>query len=116
MAPSPTAPSGPTARAWWSARPSAISRSSAATAPTNCSENAATAGGGGAAALFAGDFPEPVVDAVLPARPALLEVIQHVAVDAQRNLFLGAGHGGLRLRQDRFRRLGRCRLEHRFGG
>src|SRR5262245_26133721 len=36
-----------------------------------------------------------VVDAVLPAGPGLLEVVEHVAVEAQRHLLLGVGDGGL---------------------
>src|SRR3990170_595912 len=40
--------------------------------------------------LLAGCFPERVVDALLPARAAFLEEIEHVAVDAQRNQLLHA--------------------------
>src|SRR5512141_176392 len=112
MAPLPTAPSGPTARVWSSARPSVTSRSSAATALTNCSEYHATA----APVLLAGGFAQRFVDAVLPARPALLEIVQHLPIEAQRHLFLGAGYRGLLQNGQRRRRRLRGRLEHRFGG
>src|SRR3974390_1207004 len=54
--------------------------------------------------LFASDLAQRSVDAVLPARPAFLEEIQHIAVDAQRHHFLCTGDARrLRRQVRRFR-------------
>src|SRR5262249_19693546 len=52
-----------------------------------------------AAALFPCRLAQGLVDAVLPARTALLEMFQHVLVDAQRHLLLDARHRVLRRRR-----------------
>src|SRR5262245_962355 len=55
-----------------------------------------------------------LVDAVLPARAIRLKMIEHIAIDAQRHLFLGAGQRR-RVLRNWFRRFGGGRLERRFG-
>ena len=52
------------------------------------------------AELLAGGFSQGVVDPVLPTRPALLEVLEDVTVDPQRDEFLR-----VRIREQRTRRL-----------
>src|SRR5262249_3409386 len=59
-------------------------------------------------------FAQRLVDAVLPARAVCLEMVKDIAIDAQRDLFLGVWQRR-RLCRNRFRRLGSCRLERRFG-
>src|SRR5439155_729127 len=63
--------------------------------------------------LFAGGLSQGLVDAVLPAGTALLEMFQHILIDAQRDQFPHAGKRG-RLRW-RFRHLGGGALERRLG-
>ena len=63
--------------------------------------------------LFARGLSQRLVDAVLPAGAALLEILQHVLVDAQRDQFPHAGKRG-RLRR-RFRHLGGGALERGLG-
>jgi hypothetical protein len=52
-----------------------------------------------AAALFAGGFAQRGVDAVLPARTVLLNEVEHVAIDAQRDLLFHAGNCRRRFRR-----------------
>src|SRR5262249_18068804 len=66
----------------------------------------------GASSLPRG-FSQCVVDAVLPARPVLLEIFEHVPINSQGDEFLRVGQD--RLLRWAFDRLGRCRLEHGFG-
>jgi uncharacterized membrane protein len=54
--------------------------------------------------LFPGRLSKGVIDPVLPARPALLEVFENVLIDPQRDQFLDAGQCGFLRRQ--FRHLG----------
>jgi len=63
--------------------------------------------------LFPGNFPQCFVDPILPAWPGFLEIFQHVAIDAQRHQFSGVRNR--RCFWNRFQRLCRCLLEHRFG-
>src|SRR5262245_26630563 len=63
---------------------------------------------------FPGGLAQGVVDAVLPAGAALLEVVEHVAVDAQGHRFLGVRDR--RFLGGKLGRLGGHGLERRFGG
>jgi hypothetical protein len=59
-----------------------------------------------------GSLSQRRIDAVLPTRPRLLEMLENVAIDAQRDELPGIrGRGGFR---KRLRRLRRDRLESRF--
>src|SRR5262249_30192101 len=62
--------------------------------------------------LFPGRLAQRVVDAVLPARPAPLEIFQHILVETQRDLLLHARHRVLLRR--RFSDLGGGALEGGF--
>ena len=66
------------------------------------------------ARLLLHERPQRVVDAILPAGPGRLEVIEHVAIEAQRDHLLGVRNGGLGLWQ--LDRLRRRLLEGGFGG
>src|ERR1700687_5543284 len=59
--------------------------------------------------LFARRLSQGVIDAILPAGPALLEVLENVLIDPQRNHFLDARKCNLLRRQ--FGNLGRRLLE-----
>ena len=63
--------------------------------------------------LFARGLSQRLVDAVLPAGAAFLEIFQHILIDAQRDQFPHAGKPG-RLRR-RFRHLGGGALERGLG-
>src|SRR5258708_36319877 len=67
------------------------------------------------AALFSGSLSQRFIDAVLPARPRLLEMIENVAIDAQGDELLGVGERR-RLGRKRLHRLGAGRLACRLGG
>src|SRR3954463_11897369 len=41
--------------------------------------------------LFARDLSQRGIDPVLPAGPAFLEIVEHIAVEPQRNLLFGTG-------------------------
>src|SRR6202007_2964381 len=66
-----------------------------------------------APSLFPRGLSQGVIDAILPARSALLEVLEHVLIDPQRNQFLHARKRGLLRRQ--FGNFGGGLLERSFG-
>src|SRR5712664_3631728 len=63
--------------------------------------------------LFPCRLPQRLIDAILPAGPALLEVFENVLIDPQRNQFLHARKRGLFSRC--LRHLGCGPLERSFG-
>src|ERR1035437_9697502 len=70
-------------------------------------------GGGSRSGLFTPSLSQGVIDPILPAGPALLEVFENVLIDPQRNELLHTRKRGLLRRQ--FRNLCRCLLERGFG-
>src|SRR5205085_2231362 len=99
------------------ARSSGNSAASPSVARLSCAERRLTAGAWPGASFRLGrqEGAERGVDAVLPARPGLLEMVKDVAVDAEGNEFLGAGDRG-RLRRQRSERLFGRLLERGLGG
>src|SRR5262245_22181521 len=63
---------------------------------------------------FPGGLAQGVVDAILPAGTTFLEIVEHIAVDAQRDRFLGVRDGGFL--GGKLGRLGGHGLERCFGG
>src|SRR3712207_6496618 len=66
----------------------------------------------GIAALLARRIPQSIIDPLLPSRPTLLEVVEDVAIDAQRDELFGVRDQ--RARRRRFCGLGRSLLERGF--
>jgi hypothetical protein len=66
------------------------------------------------AASLPGGFPEGVVDPLLPSRTGLLEMIENIPIDPQRDEFFGVRNG--RPRRGPVRRLGCCLSEGGFSG
>jgi hypothetical protein len=66
-----------------------------------------------ASGLFPGRLSQRLIDPVLPARPSLLEMIQHVSIDAQRDELFGIWESGFLWGWLQWLR--RCHLERRLG-